>query len=91
MLCSVYLNSCSASHVTLKKDPALIIVILILMACCNSYNPCRFPQIFIVFLLFCPSLSLLQDIQQAHAGQIVAVFGVDCASGTKSDACRSFF
>lgn len=23
----------------------------------------------------------LQDIQEAHAGQIVAVFGVDCASG----------
>lgn len=22
-----------------------------------------------------------QDIQEAHAGQIVAVFGVDCASG----------
>lgn len=27
---------------------------------------------------FCP----LQDIQEAHAGQIVAVFGVDCASGS---------
>ena len=27
---------------------------------------------------------ILQDIQQAHAGQIVAVFGVDCASGTNT-------
>lgn len=25
-----------------------------------------------------------QDIQEAHAGQIVAVFGVDCASGLTS-------
>ena len=25
---------------------------------------------------------MMQDIQEAHAGQIVAVFGVDCASGT---------
>lgn len=24
---------------------------------------------------------MLQDIQEAHAGQIVAVFGVDCATG----------
>lgn len=23
----------------------------------------------------------IQDIQEAHAGQIVAVFGLDCASG----------
>lgn len=27
----------------------------------------------------------LQDIQEAHAGQIVAVFGVDCASGNVFD------
>lgn len=27
----------------------------------------------------------LQDIQEAHAGQIVAVFGVDCASGSLSN------
>lgn len=31
---------------------------------------------------------MLQDIQEAHAGQIVAVFGVDCASGlTPSVTC----
>lgn len=27
----------------------------------------------------------LQDIQEAHAGQIAAVFGVDCASGKLAD------
>lgn len=27
---------------------------------------------------------VLQDIHEAHAGQIVAVFGVDCASGSIS-------
>lgn len=26
-------------------------------------------------------ISYIQDIQEAHAGQIVAVFGVDCATG----------
>jgi hypothetical protein len=30
---------------------------------------------------------MLQDIQEAHVGQIVAVFGVDCASG-QSFTCR---
>lgn len=30
---------------------------------------------------------MLQDIQEAHAGQIVAVFGVDCASG-QSFTCQ---
>lgn len=33
-----------------------------------------------VNLLFSRSF-YLQDIQEAHAGQIVAVFGVECASG----------
>lgn len=28
------------------------------------------------------SLFHFQDIQEAHAGQIVAVFGIECASGT---------
>lgn len=27
-----------------------------------------------------------QDIQEAHAGEIVAVFGIDCASGTVDNA-----
>lgn len=34
----------------------------------------------------CPGDIHLQDIQEAHAGQIVAVFGVDCASGVITTA-----
>lgn len=33
---------------------------------------------------FCCGAFHLQDIQEAHSGQIVAVFGVDCASGLTS-------
>lgn len=60
------------------------------MVCFNSYNPYCSLLIFIIFWFFYPLLFLLQDIQQAHAGQIVAVFGVDCASGTKADTHRPF-
>lgn len=52
---------------------------------------CCIKAFLIFYPLVPPSLSLslppskifpyLQDIQEAHAGQIVAVFGVDCASG----------
>lgn len=35
---------------------------------------------FSLFFFFCVGFDP-QDIQEAHAGQIVAVFGVDCASG----------
>lgn len=55
-------------------------------------NKMRFIVVFKAFLISYPSVPLslspplkdvlcLQDIQEAHAGQIVAVFGVDCASG----------
>jgi elongation factor G len=29
----------------------------------------------------------MEDIQEAHAGQIVAVFGIECASGTVKYSC----
>jgi translation elongation factor EF-G len=32
-----------------------------------------------MFLVFCGVI--FQDIQEAHAGEIVAVFGVECSSG----------
>lgn len=34
-----------------------------------------------IIMFICFGFIILQDIQEAHAGQIVAVFGVDCASG----------
>lgn len=33
------------------------------------------------YIFIHPLLYFQQDIQEAHAGQIVAVFGIDCASG----------
>ena len=43
---------------------------------------------FIYLFIYYLFILILQDIPEAHAGQIVAVFGVDCASGpTHPFAC----
>ena len=85
MLGSVTCELASASvRLSLPRAFAMATeLITLIFSCSCSMVLCR-EQIFPWMLSWpttCPSCLRVQDIQEAKAGEIVAMFGIDCATG----------